>query len=139
MTRGSASMVRPDDDPLSSLPKRYQEMRDSRVMGITKHGPITAVCVTNQPWHEVSYRGPAEDTCAVIFEWVEGPTVFPWQQPIDVQIKALKAILSTVTEVDFYRALAVNTISLKILYAMFMALILTFDVREEPWWVVFLW
>ena len=104
-------------------------------MGVAKYGQILAACIRHQPRHEVSYRGSAEDTCTIVFECVDGPILFPWQRPIDTQMNALKTILSTVTEPDFYHALAANTISLKILYAMFMALILIYDVREELWWV----
>ena len=105
-------------------------------MGFARCGQIWALCIKYQPRHEVSYRGLAEDTCSLIFECIEGPTVLPWQRPIDTNLKALKSILLSATEPSIYDELAVNAISVKMLYAMLMTFILIYDMRAEKWWVL---
>lgn len=100
-------------------------------MGMARLGPILAICITNPTHQEVSYRGPTEDACTIVFEFGDGPHSFPWQEPVRSETEALKAILSTITEPGYLENVAINSLGLKILYAEFMTFLLDYDMKEK--------
>jgi hypothetical protein len=108
-----------------------QAVAGSRVMGTARLGEILAVCITNPPHHEVSYRGSTEDTCTIVFDFGTDLCKFPWQEPVRVESEALKTILSTVTEPGYLETVAVDSLSLKVLYAEFMTFLLDYDMKEK--------
>ena len=113
------------------LIERSQTAVGSRVMGAARHINALALCIQNPPYHEVSYRGPTEDSCTIVFESGESHHTLPWQEPLKFDMEAIRTILLTVTEPGYLENLAVDGISLKILYADFMTFLLISDMKEK--------
>ena len=113
------------------LTQQYGGPEGCRVMGVARCGHVLAVCVMNLPRHSITFRGPAEETCTILFEFQDGHRRFPWQEPVTFNVKALEGVLLKVTEPGYLQAFAYNCISLKILYAELMTCLLIYNMKED--------
>ena len=131
MGHGDTRIIEPGSHASPAEQQHFQEREDSIIVGSARHGRHSVLCIKHHQRHAVSYRAPAEDSCTLIFDCLEGPAVLPCQKSFNPDLNALKSTLISFTEPSFSATLAINLISLKMLYAIFVSFILIFDMEEE--------